>query len=115
VVYFNHYRELCVRPGVKQNRLNLAHRRNASNWETLAQRRKIFHICALFKAYLGERAWTGRGDRLQRPCYLSRVNRDRRVRSRKQRANIGKYSFPSSVLAGVKLLRFRDFTPLVRL
>jgi hypothetical protein len=32
------------------------------------------------------------GDRLQKPCYFSRVDHDRKVRSRKQRADIGKYS-----------------------
>jgi hypothetical protein len=31
--------------------------RNDSHWETLTQRRKIARICALFKAYTGERAW----------------------------------------------------------
>jgi hypothetical protein len=33
------------------------------------------------------------GDRLQRPCYLSRVDHDRKIRSRKQWTDIGKYSF----------------------
>jgi hypothetical protein len=42
------------------------------NWETLAQRRKIAHACALFKAYMGEWAWRAINDRLQKPCYLSR-------------------------------------------
>jgi hypothetical protein len=55
------------------------HRRNDSNWETLAQRKEI----ALLKAYTGERAWKATGDRLQRPCYLSRVDHDRKIRSRK--------------------------------
>jgi hypothetical protein len=59
----------------------------------LAQRRKIARICALFKAYTGERAWKVVGDRLQKPCYLSRVNHDKKIRSRKQRTDIGKYSF----------------------
>jgi CBS-domain-containing membrane protein len=50
-----------------------AHHRNDSNWETLVQCRKIASICALFKAYTGERAWKAIGDRLERPCYLRRV------------------------------------------
>jgi hypothetical protein len=50
-------------------------------------------ICALFKAYRGERAWKDRDDRLQRPCILSRVDHDRKIRSRKQRTDIEKYSF----------------------
>jgi hypothetical protein len=39
-----------------------AHHRNESNWETLAQRREIACICALFKAYMGELAWKAIGD-----------------------------------------------------
>jgi hypothetical protein len=59
-----------------------AHHRNDSNWETLTQRRKVARICALFKAYMGERAWKAIGDRLQRSCYLSR-----KIRSRKQKTD----------------------------
>jgi hypothetical protein len=70
-----------------------AYHRNDSNWETLTQRRKIARICALFKAYTGERAWKAIGDRLRRPFYLSRVDHDRKIRSRKQKTDIGKYSF----------------------
>jgi hypothetical protein len=33
------------------------------------------------------------GNRLQRPCYLSRGDHDKKIRSRKQRTDIGKYSF----------------------
>jgi hypothetical protein len=67
--------------------------RNGSDWESLAQRRKIARLCALFKAYTGERAWKAIGERLQGPCYWSRDDHDRKVRSRKQRTDIGKYSF----------------------
>jgi hypothetical protein len=42
-----------------------AHHGNESNWETLTERRKIACLCALFKAYMGERAWKAIGDRLQ--------------------------------------------------
>ena len=34
-----------------------AHHTNSPNWETLASCRKLSRICALFKAYSGERAW----------------------------------------------------------
>jgi hypothetical protein len=34
-----------------------AHHKNDSNWEALAQRRKIVRICALFESYLGEGSW----------------------------------------------------------
>jgi hypothetical protein len=43
--------------------------------------------------YIGKQAWKATGDRLQRPCYLSRVNHDRKIRSRKEKTDIGKYSF----------------------
>jgi hypothetical protein len=67
--------------------------RNGSDWESLAQRRKIARICALFKAYTGERAWKATVERLQEPCYLSRDDHDREIRTRKQKGDIGKYSF----------------------
>ena len=63
-----------------------------SEWETLAQRRTIARLCALFKAYSGERAWKAIRDRLRRPYYLSRVDHVRKIRDRKQRTDIGKYS-----------------------
>jgi len=55
--------------------------------------RKLSRICALFKAYSGERAWKRIGDRLRRPHYLSRVDHGRKIRSRRQRTDIGEYSF----------------------
>jgi hypothetical protein len=69
---------------VQRKAAKLAHHRNDSKRETLAQDRKIARICALFKAYTGERAWKAIGDRLQRPCYLSRVDHNRKIRSRKK-------------------------------
>ena len=60
-----------------------AHHTNSSNGETLASRRKLSHICVLFKAYSGERAWKAIGDRLQRPHYLNRVDHERKIRSRR--------------------------------
>jgi hypothetical protein len=51
------------------------------------------------KAYTGERVWEAIGDRFERPCHLSRVDHDRKIRSRKQKRDIGKFSFvnkPSS-------------------
>jgi hypothetical protein len=70
-----------------------AYRMSESNWETLSQRRKIARICALFKAYFGERGWKFICDRLQRPNYLSRIDHDWKIRNRRQRTDIGKYSF----------------------
>jgi hypothetical protein len=61
-------------------------------WETLAQGRKVAHICAVFKAYTGERAWKSAGNRLRGTCYRSRDDHDRKIMARKQRTDIGKYS-----------------------
>jgi hypothetical protein len=55
-------------------------------------------MCALFKAYTGERAWKAIGDRLQAPCYLSRVDHYWKIRARKQRADVGKYSFVNKTI-----------------
>ena len=67
-----------------------AHHMNSSNWETLASRRKLSRVCALFKSYPGERASKAIGERLKRPHYLSRVDHERKIRSRRQRTDIGK-------------------------
>jgi hypothetical protein len=50
-------------------------------------------MCALFKAFTGERAWKAIGDRLHAPSYLSRVDHYQKIRARKQRMDIEKYSF----------------------
>jgi hypothetical protein len=66
---------------------------NDSNWEMLAQRRRIAHICALYKGYSREPAWETIRDRLQRPYYLSQVDHNWKIRNRRQRMDIRKYSF----------------------
>jgi hypothetical protein len=78
---------------VQMKAAKFAHHTNSSNWETLASRRKLSRICALFKTYSGERAWKAIGDRLKRPHYLSRVDHEHKIRNRMQRTDIGKYSF----------------------
>ena len=78
---------------MKKKAAKFAYHTNSSNWETLSSRRKLSHLFALFKAHSGERAWKAIGDRLQRPHYLSRVDLERKIRSRRQRTDIGKYSF----------------------
>jgi hypothetical protein len=50
-------------------------------------------LFALFNAHTDKRAWKAVGDRLQTPCYLSRGDYGKKMRSRKQRTDIGKYSF----------------------
>jgi len=82
-----------------------AHHTNSSKWENLASRRKLSPICALFKAYSGERAWKVIGDKLQRPHYLSRIDHERKIRSRKQRTDIGKYSFVNRTIQDWNHLR----------
>jgi hypothetical protein len=52
---------------VQNKAAKFAHHRNESNWELLAQRRRIARICASFKAYTEERAWKDIGGGLQRP------------------------------------------------
>ena len=61
-----------------------------SGWETLAERRNIARICALFKAYTGERACKSVWDMLKEPCYLSRDEHDRKIKNRKKRPDVGK-------------------------
>ena len=87
------YREGQISVRVEKKAAKFAHHMNSLKWETLASRRKLPRICALFKAYSVERAWKPIVHRLQRPHYLSRVEHERKIRSRRQRKNIGKYSF----------------------
>jgi len=77
----------------KKKRKKAAKFAHHRKWETLASRRKLSCICPLFKAYSGERAWEPISDRLQRPHYLNRVDHERKVRSGRQRIDIGKYCF----------------------
>ena len=83
---------------VQKKAAKFAYHMNESNWETLLQHRKISRICALFKAYSGEQAWKAIGDRLQWSNYLSRVEHERKIRNRKQRKDIRKYSFVSRAI-----------------
>jgi hypothetical protein len=62
-----------------------------SDLETLAQRRTTACLCALSKPYCG--TWKATRDKLRRLYYLSRSDHVRKIRDRKQRADIGKYSF----------------------
>jgi hypothetical protein len=65
-------------------------------------------MCALFKAYTGERAWKSIGDRLQAPSYLSRVDHNWKIRSRKRRTEIGKYSFLNRTITDWNQLTERE-------
>jgi len=94
-VCWDPYREgqISVLDRVQKKAAKFAHHTNSPNWETLASRRKLSHIRALFKVYSGERTCEPIGDRLERPHYLSRVDHERKIRSRRQRTDIEKYSF----------------------
>jgi hypothetical protein len=78
---------------VQKKAAKFAHQTNSSNWETLTSCRKLSRMCALFKAYSEERAWRAIGDSLQRPHYLQSVDHERKIRCRRQRTDIRKYSF----------------------
>ena len=80
-----------------------------SEWETLTQSRTIARLCTLFKAYSGERAWKAIRDRLRRPYYLSRVDHVRKIRDRRQRTDIGKYSFVNRAIKNWKQLTAETF------
>lgn len=69
----------------------------------MAQRRKIAHKRALYKAYSGEPAWKAEFDRLKRPyyMYMSRFRQDCKIRNSKQRKHIGKSSF---VIRNIRIL-----------
>jgi len=66
---------------------------NELGWETLARRRLIARIFALFKAHPGGRAWKAIGVRLLKPCYMSMEDHNRKIRTKKERTDVGKYSF----------------------
>ena len=59
----------------------------------------IARLCALFKAYSGERAWKAIRDRLLRAYYLDRVDDVLKIRDGKQRTDIGKYSFVNRTIS----------------
>jgi len=78
---------------VQKKVAKFVHHKISPNWESLASRRKVSRLCALYKAYCGERAWKDKGDSFKRPHYLSRVDHVRKIRTRRQRTDIVKYSF----------------------
>ena len=122
VVCWDPYREGLVSTlnRVQERAAKFANNVNVSGWETLAQRRLIAQICTLFNAYTGRQAWKTIRNRLLKPCYLSRGDHNWKIRTRKQRTDVGKYSFlnrtikscnqlPASLLASFpcKLNTFR--------
>jgi hypothetical protein len=94
VVCWDLYREgqVSILNHVQNRAAKFAHNTNETGWEILAQQRRIARICALLKAYAERQAWKAIGDRLLKLCYLSRVNHNWKIRTRKQRTDVGKYS-----------------------
>jgi hypothetical protein len=54
---------------------------------------------ALYKTYNGERALKNTGDRFQVPHYLSRGDHYWKIRARKQRTDVGKFSLVNRTIA----------------
>jgi hypothetical protein len=78
---------------VQKKVAKFVHHKISPNWESLASQRNVSCLCALYKAYCGEQAWKDIGDSLKQPHYLSRVDHVRKIRTRRKRTDIGKYSF----------------------
>jgi hypothetical protein len=97
---------------VQKKAAKFAHRTYNPMWETLASRRKIARLCALYKAHRGVRAWKDIGDRLERPHYLSRVDNNLKIRNRRQRTDIGKYSFVNRTIEHWNRLPAETLEPL---
>ena len=53
----------------------------------------LFYYSEIGVTFVLKRAWKFIGDRLQRPNYLSRTDHGWKIRNRRQRTDIGKYSF----------------------
>jgi hypothetical protein len=78
---------------VQKKAAKFFHHKISPNWESLVSRRKVSRLCALYKAYCGKREWKDIGDSLKRPHYLSRLDHVRKIRTRRQRTDIGTYSY----------------------
>ena len=70
-----------------------AYHSGGTDWKCSVQRRKLSSMCALYKSYVGERAWKAIGDRLLAQNDLTMIDDYWKIRPRKQRTNIGKCSF----------------------
>jgi len=91
-VCWDRYREgrVSALNRVQMRAAKFANNINKSSWETLAQRRLIARMCALFKACTGRRTWKATGNILLKPCCLSRDNHNWKSRTRKKGKDVGK-------------------------
>jgi hypothetical protein len=64
----------------------------------------VARLCGRYKAYTGRWAWKAIGDSLLKPCYLSRDDHGRKIRSRKQRTYVRKYSFVNRTIKALNRL-----------
>ena len=78
---------------VQNKAAKFAHHVGRTEWESLSHRRRTASMCALYRAYTGERAWKDIRDRLQVTSYFSEVDHKWKIRTGIQRTDIGKYSF----------------------
>jgi hypothetical protein len=90
--------QIYVLERVQWEEAKFAYHTNELNWEVLTYRRKISHICAVFIAYCGERAWKTMDERLERHYYMRRVDHERKFRNCRGRLNIGKYYFVNKTI-----------------
>jgi len=100
-VCWDPYRECQIRAldRVQNKATKFTHCLGRTEWESLAQRRNTACMCALYKAYNGDRACKEIRDRLHAPSYLSKVDHNWKIRARKQRTDTGKYSFVNRSIA----------------
>jgi len=83
---------------VQKKAAQFRNHRNVSDWETLVQLGTIECLSTIFKAYCGERTWKAIRNRLRRPYCVIKVDHVRKIRDRKQRMDIGKYSFVNKTI-----------------
>jgi hypothetical protein len=104
------YRECQISAlGRIQNKAaKFAHQTRGPVWEPMAQRRWTARMFALYKAYNGEKAWKDIGGRLQASYYCSRVDHCWKIRSRKIRTDVGKFSFVNRTIPDCNWLPERE-------
>ena len=99
---------------VQNKSAQFAQRSGGSDWESLAQRRKISSMCALYKASTGESALKAIGDSLQAPSYLCRVDQYLKIRARKKEEFGNSPLWMGPLLTGQSYLKGRYLLPTVK-
>ncbi|KAJ4435238.1 hypothetical protein ANN_23816 [Periplaneta americana] len=78
---------------IQKRALKCCRNNSPLKWDTLTDRRTRIRLCAMFKTYRGEPAWSEIKNRLQPPNYSSRNDHSYKLRERRQRTDTGKFSF----------------------